>query len=73
MNQALITALQSEVNQRNILLMVPYMTPEDEILQALEEFKEATLKSKEIRAQEKATQEENKAATAEEVSAEITD
>ena len=50
MNQALITALQTVRNERNIILMVPYMTPEDDIISALEEMITAAQESKESRA-----------------------
>lgn len=38
MNQVLLTALQTSRNDRNIILLVQHMTPEDDIISALEEM-----------------------------------
>ena len=62
MNQILITALQTDRNERNIILLVPYMTPEDDIISALEEMVSVAKESKESRAKALAEAEAAKAA-----------
>jgi len=59
MNQALITGLQVARNEKNLILMVPYLTPEDDIISACEEFIEAAKVSKDARAQAEAQQAQN--------------
>ena len=51
MDQILLTALQTTRNERNIIVMVPFQTPEDDIISALEEVIEAARHSKELKAQ----------------------
>jgi hypothetical protein len=50
MNQALVTALQVQRNEKNIIILVPYLTPEDDIISACGEFIEAANASKIARA-----------------------
>lgn len=69
MNQILITALQTDRNERNIILLVPYMTPEDDIISALEEMVALAKESKESRA--KAVAEAEAAQAAEPVTGDI--
>jgi hypothetical protein len=49
MNQALITALQTSVNDKNIILLVPYACPEDDIISAMNEFIKLAEESKAAR------------------------
>lgn len=46
MNQALVTALQVQRSEKNIIILIPYLTPEDDIISACEEFIEAAKLSK---------------------------
>lgn len=49
MNQALLAALQTTVNERNIILLVPYGCPEDDIITASNEIIELAKVAKENR------------------------
>jgi len=49
MNQALLAALQTTVNERNIILLVPYGCPEDDIITASNEIIQLAAAAKESR------------------------
>jgi hypothetical protein len=49
MNQALLAALQTTINEKNIILLVPYGCPEDDIIAACAEITQAAQVSKENR------------------------
>lgn len=71
MNQALLAALQTTINEKNIILLVPYGCPEDDIVTACNEIIAAAQASKENRLAAQAAEEAQKA-EAEQASAEVT-
>lgn len=54
MNQALLAALQTTINEKNIILLAPYGCPEDDIIAACNEIIEAAKASKEARLEREA-------------------
>jgi hypothetical protein len=49
-SQVLLTALQASCNEKNIVLLVPYMTSEDDIICVLDQMKKLAEDSKANRA-----------------------
>lgn len=70
MNQALLAALQTTINEKNIILLVPYGCPEDDIITACNEIIGAAQASKDNRLANQAA-EEAKACEADQASAEV--